>query len=189
MRSLPALLTILLFSVFLFSCKKSNSSTSGGGGGSVQGNWKFLYLTAQTQGTATVSGVTDITKSTYTTTDNSGTFSFTADSVVVTNLTYTANFSAEAYTYLGSTLLDSLSEPLSETIPATNESTAYKQIGNDSLYFPSGGFSAGGSMGTTIASGARYVISNDTLKINQQLNITEQGIAYTGSETIYLLKQ
>jgi hypothetical protein len=188
MRS-PLTLLITFFALScLFSCKKNNSSP-GGGGGSVQGNWTFLFLTAQTQATATSSGVTDITKSSYTTTNNTGTMTFTADSVVVNNLSYSANFTAIVDLYLGSTLLDSTSVPYSFSLPATNESDAYRQIGNDSLYFPAGGFTTAGGSGATLASGARYVINKDTLKITAHVSQDQSGVLATGTETVYLLKQ
>jgi hypothetical protein len=82
--------------------------------------------------------------------------------MVVTNLTYSAGFNA-----------------------VSNE-----QIGNDSLYFPTGGFSsASGGSGTTQATGARYVIDNDTLKMSVQGSENMPGIVGTATETIYLLKQ
>lgn len=187
MRSLLALLITLIGFSCIVSCKKSNSSP-GGSGGSVQGNWTFLYLTAQTQATTSVSGVTYVTKSSYTTTNNSGTIAFTADSAVITNLAYTANFTAVSYLYLGGALLDSASVPFSQALPATDESSAYKQIGNDSLYFPAGGFTSLSS-GTTQATGARYLINKDTLKLSVQVSGDTSGVVAKGTETVYLLKQ
>lgn len=188
MRTPLTMLTVFFVLFGLVSCKKNNSSP-GGGGGSVQGNWTFLFLTAQTQASTTSTGVTDITKSSYTTTNNTGTMSFTADSLVINNLSYTANFSAVSYLYLGSTLLDSTSLPYSTVLPSTDESTAYKQIGNDSLYFPGGGVTSIGGSGTTQASGARYVINKDTLKISAKVSESVSGVLATGTETVYLLKQ
>jgi len=188
MRSLLTWLTVfvLFFAMILSSCKKNNSSP---GGGSVQGNWKFLFLTAQTQATATISaGVTGVTKSSFTTTGNSGTFAISADSMAVSNLAYSATFNEVTYLYLGNTVLDSTSAPYSENLPATSETIAYKQIGKDSLYFPSGGFSTGGT-GSVQASGAHYVIRNDTLKITVQDSENNMGIVGTATETIYLLRQ
>lgn len=63
--------------------------------------------------------------------------------MVVTNLTYSAGFNA-----------------------VSNE-----QIGNDSLYFPTGGFSsASGGSGTTQATGARYVITATTYAYYQGMS-------------------
>lgn len=183
MRPLLTLLIILCVFSCMVSCKKNNSSP--GGGGSVQGNWTFLFVTAQTETSVTSSGVTAITKSSYTTTNNTGTITITADSMVVANLSYTANFTAISYFYVGSTLLDSTSLPYSVTLPATNESSPYKQVGSDSLYFSAGS----GVSGSTQATGARYVINKDTLKITAQVNEIESGILATGTETLYLLKQ
>jgi hypothetical protein len=187
MRSFLTLLTVLLFFTAFFSCKKSNSSTNGGG--SVQGNWKFLYLTGQTNETAISSGVTDVTTSSFTSIDNSGTFDFTADSAIVTNLTYTLSGTELSEEFVSGTLLDSFRLPLSEAVPATSETVAYQQIGSDSLYFPSGSFSTAGTTGATQSSGARYVIKNDTLILTEQLNEIQSGVNVTAVQTAYLLKQ
>ena len=188
MRSLLCILAGLFLISCAVSCKKNNSSP---GGGSVQGNWLFLFLKAQTQSTiATGTGETDVTKSSFTTTGNSGTIAFTADSMVSNGLAYSANFLATDYLYFGGSIYDSISMPFSESIPPTSESVACKQIGNDSLYFPGGGFTSPASGGSgSQASGARYVIDKDTLKINVQASETVSGGLETLNETVYLLKQ
>lgn len=188
-RLLTMLTLFLSFAVF-FSCKKSNSSINGGG--SVRGNWNFVYLKAQTNATVSSNGSSNVTKSEYTSMNGSGTIDFTADSVIVTNLSYTISGMEWFYVYVGNTLLDSVSTPLSGPIPAYDEAATYQQIGNDSLYFPAGSFSTTGIAGTTQVNGARYVFKNDTLEITEQLTVTQSGVNTTvssASETIYLLKQ
>lgn len=189
MRCLPCILAGLFLISCVASCKKNNASP--GGGGPVQGKWQFLFLTAQSQSTiATGTGETDVTKSSFTTTGNSGTITFTADSMVSNKLAYSANFVATDYLYFGGSVYDSISMPFTESIPPTSESVAYKQVGNDSLYFPGGGFTspASGTAGSQ-ASGARYVINKDTLKINVQGSEPVSGGVATINETVYLLKQ
>ena len=189
MRPPLTLLTAFLFFAVLYSCKKSNSST---GGGSVQGNWKVLFLTAQTQASSMANGLTTITKTSYKTTNNGGTVAFTADSMIITGLTYSVDTVTWVYLYLGSVLLDSVVQAFSLQIPAYNQTTACKQIGNDSLYFPNGGLTAGSASGTSTVSqpaGARYVISKDTLKMNVLSSETVMGISETLNGTLYLLKQ
>ena len=187
-RLLTMLTLFLSFAVF-FSCKKSNSKN---GGGSVRGNWKFVYLKAQTNTTVSQNGSSNIDKSEYTGMNGSGTIDFTADSVIVTNLSYTISGMEWFYVYVGNTLLDSVSSPLSGLVPAFDEATTYQQIGNDSLYFPAGMFSTTGITGTTQVNGARYVFKNDTLEITEQLTVTQSGVNTSVSsviETLYLLQQ
>lgn len=187
MRSFLTLLTALLFFIAFFSCKKSNSS--GSGGGSLQGTWKFVYLTGQDDVSATSGGITEVSKSTFSSSGASGTITFTADSATVANLSYTENANTTAYVYQGSTLIDSVSTPSSISVPATNEAVACQQIGSDSLYFPGGSFATGGSSGAIQSSGGHYTLSNDTLVLTESAVISISGESGTATEITRWLKQ
>jgi len=190
MRPTYVLTTIL--ALFLFaavSCKKSNPNSNGSGSSSVQGNWNFSYMTATTSVTATQSGVTTVTHTYYKTKNNAGTIKFTADSMAVTGLTYTVDTTATAYVYYGSTLFDSVSAPFTYSLPATSQTVYYKIIGSDSIYLPNGGIVPAGYTGTVPASGGRFVIVNDTLKLTVQGFQSASGASESVNGTIFMKRQ
>lgn len=189
--------------ILIASCSKSKSGPSTQG--PLGGNWNFVSLHMQTQATiqATIPGPagpeTDktVTNSNYTTIKNAGVIVFTADSMVATGLTYTIADSLYAYNYINGIFTDSSHSPFTGGFPPINNSSAYKLIGTDSLYFPGGGSLAGlsGSQ-ATVASGAKFVINGNTMTITGQINQTSspviQGITAseveTGAYTITLQK-
>lgn len=195
------LLALLALSLVFVSCKKSNDS---GNSGQLIGNYKFLYVSLQSQDIAEESagGQTEktITYSNYTTVQNSGTVSFTADSIAAHGVGYTATFDALGYVYLNNVLTDSLSFPFSETYPPTNSATKYDIIGKDSIYFHGGYPTAGLGGGSTIAppSGGRFSFKSDTLFIVSHVfqatppqssgGVTVSSSA-TGVATMAMLKQ
>ena len=170
------------------SCKKSNPS-SNGGSSSIQGNWNFSYMTANTSVTATQTGITTVTNTNYKTKNNAGTIKFTADSMTVTGLTYTVDTTATAYIYYGSTLFDSVSAPFTYSLPATSQTVYYKIIGSDSIYMPNGGIVPTGYTGAVPASGGRFVIANDTLKLTVQGFQSASGATESVKGTIYMKRQ
>lgn len=191
MRKISALLVLIgLFA----ACKKSNQSGSGSGSGSIDGTWNFLYMTATTRDNqASVGGYSSTTFMSYKTINNSGTVTFTTDSMRVTNLSYSVSGNAETYLYLGNTLQDSVSIPVSAALPATTESILIKQIGSDSLYAPNGGIVPASYNGTVIGagqpSGVHYVIKNDTLNMTQIVSTSVSGASVSAVATMTLVRQ
>src|SRR5579871_6848965 len=117
----------------LFACKKSGSLTSQG----LSGNWVFLGMSAQTQTTENeAGGVTAVANASYITKNNGGTIQFSGDSMVVSGLTYTVDTSFMTRFYYSGILYDSITSPLSLSIPASSATLKYKLIGSDSLYYP-----------------------------------------------------
>ena len=175
------LLACLFAVMVIVSCKKSSSPQNSNG---LIGNWNFLYIKANTTASITVSGISNVTVANYTSQSNTGTATFTADSMALKNLAYAINTNATAYQYMGSTLIGSSTVPFNVTVPSTTETVAYKVIGSDSLYFPGGGPVPGSG------SGGRFTIKGDTLNI--AINGSSPGpggVTEVVSGNIYFLKQ
>jgi len=194
-----------LFLLTFIACKKDNSGTGGAAPAALAGNWSFVSLTAHTQSTVTETGggVTDksVTISQYTTTNNSGLVTFSADSMYSKGVGYSVNTVAEGYEYENGVLLDSIGAPFTFTYPPTTSTAKYQLIGKDSLYFPGGGglVSTPGSGGTpsSVASGGHFVINGSTMTItvggSQSTTQSGGGITVTSQvqavETVTLIKQ
>ncbi|HVS98151.1 MAG TPA: hypothetical protein VHE54_16760 [Puia sp.] len=175
------LLTCLVVVMIIVSCKKSNSPQNPNG---LVGNWNFLYIKANTTASITVSGITNVTVANYTSQNNAGTATFTADSLALKGLAYSVNTTATAYQYMGSTLIGSSTVPFTASVPSTNETVAYKVIGSDSLNFPGGGPVPGAG------SGGRFTIKGDTLNIAVNgSTIGPGGVNEVVTGNIYFLKQ
>lgn len=175
------LLIIFAPLLIVFSCKKSSPSTTSN---PLVGNWNFLYIKAITTGTITVSGTTTVVDANYTTQNNSGTAQFTNDSMALKGLAYSVSTTATLYTYVGSTLINTTTQPYSTALPATSETVAYKVIGTDSIYFPAGGPVPGSG------NGGHFAINKDTLSV--AVTGTQPGpggVLETVNASIYFLKQ
>ena len=176
--------TLLLFFaplLIVFSCKKSSPAATSN---ALVGNWNFLYIKANTSGTITVSGATNIITANYTTQNNAGTAQFTIDSMALKGLAYTVNTTATVNTYAAGVLINTTTQPYSTSLSPTTETVAYKVIGSDSIYFPAGGPVPG------TGSGGRFAINQDTLSI--AISGTQPiagGVLETVNANIYFLKQ
>jgi hypothetical protein len=177
---LSAVLLILTMS----ACKKSNSGSSSSTNPLAGGTWNFVDLSSNANLTATESGlisgkIVDLTD--FTTIDNSGTISFTADSMSGSGIGYTIDTTYTTYTYVGSTN-DTVTTPYTTTIAPTSSSTSYQLIGSDSIYFGSGTpFSVSLYAGDTVKiEGVHFSISGNTLTltstIDQAGSVTYEGI-------------
>jgi hypothetical protein len=147
--------------------------------------------------------VTDksVTISQYTTTNNSGLVTFSADSMFGKGVGYSINTVAEGYVYENGAFIDSVDVPFSFTYPPTNSTAKYQLIGKDSIYFPGGGgfASASGSGGIqqTAGGGGHIVISGNKMTlsvvVSQSTTQSAGGITVTnlaqGTETVILTKQ
>jgi hypothetical protein len=165
-----ALFAILSVSSLIFSCKKEDS-TAGNNADALKGSWKFLTMKAKTKATTTYDfgGIlmSEIVTSDYTTTNGVGTFTFADGTATAQGMGYSLETDVFMESYENGQLTDTMSMPMSFTMPPTNSSGQYKVIGSDSLYFPAGGIISGnvpgGSDVTTIASGYKFTIAGDTL--------------------------
>ena len=189
LKKLP-LLSLLALSLILNSCHKNNDAA--GNSGQLAGNYKFVYISLQAQSTGqqTGSGQTlkTITYTSYKTTNNSGTVTFTKDSIFSKGVGYSANTISKSDVYENGTLTDSFSFPLVQTYPPSNSSTKFDVIGQDSIVFHGGYLALGLGGNTTVApsSGGRFAFKGDSLiltsKISQTLPPqTSSGVTVTQS--------
>jgi hypothetical protein len=166
------------------ACKKSNSGGTSSSTNPLTGTWNFVDLNSNANLTATESGfvsgkIVDITD--FTTIDNSGTITFTADSMSGSGVGYTIDTTYTTYTYVGSTN-DTVTTPYTTTVAPTSSSTSYQLVGSDSIYFGSGTpFYVSLYAGDTVKiEGAHFSISGNTLTltstIDQAGNVTYEGI-------------
>lgn len=162
------------------SCQKESSvdSTSGSGGtggtgggttGSIIGTWKFVNAINDATATVIMDDGTDIIKTVsltkYTTENNKGTVTFTADKMIYKDLSYSVNFTTKGYFYVNADLVDSVEAPFTFTLPAYNAETPYTRIGADSLVITGGSLSvpSGGSGGQTQTQGFKYRFEGNKL--------------------------
>ncbi|HEY4286498.1 MAG TPA: hypothetical protein VGN00_05315 [Puia sp.] len=201
MKELP-LLSLIATSLILGSCHKNNDAP--GNSGQLAGNYKFLFVSLQAQSTQQESGggqtEKTITYTNYKTINNSGTVTFTQDSIFSKGVGYTANTTLKAIVYENGTLTDSLTLPFSQTYPPSNSSTKFDVYGQDSVAFHGGYLTTGLSGGTAIAppSGGRFSFKGDTLFITSTFtqtlpNQTSGGVtvsqAASGVAVIGMLRQ
>jgi hypothetical protein len=185
------------------SCHKSNSAAPGNPAQLV-GNYQFLYVSVSVQAITQASGAGQtektISNSNYKTIDNSGTVTFTKDSIAWKGIGYTADYNAFVSEYLNGVLSDTLSYPITLTLDPVNSTTKYDVIGQDSLYVHGGYPTAGIGGGTTIAppSGGIFSFKGDTLFLTSKVNQTNppqtmSGVTITtsanGVAVMALLKQ
>ena len=181
-------LSALLIVIVLVSCKKENSESQKQN--ALVGNWKFISMHAITESTNQYTDISTVfktvTASDYTTTNNGGTLSITAEQMNGEGLTYSISDTATALVYEDGVLTDSTSFPFDFDLAATNSSSSYKLIGSDSIYFPGGGFISSPSLSGTqqnVAGGAKFSISSNLLTMvtiyNKDTTVNNSGITET----------
>lgn len=170
------LLCLIALSLVIASCHKNNSVA--GNSAQLVGNYKFLYLSAQTQSISQVSGggqtIRTVTYSNYKTVQNTGTVTFTQDSIASKAVGYAANTTSASYIYQNGVLTDSIAMPFSVSVPPSNSATKFDVIGQDSIFFH-GGYLAmglGGSSAIAPPSGGRFSFKGDTLFITSKVQQT-----------------
>jgi hypothetical protein len=184
MVSKITVLSAVLVILTLGACKKSNSGSSTTANPLAGGTWNFVDLSSNANLTATESGlisgkIVDITD--FTTIDNSGSITFTADSMSGSGIGYTIDTTYTTYTTVAGTT-DTVTTPYTTTIAPTSSSTSYQLIGTDSIYFGAGTpFSVSLYAGDTVKiEGAHFSISGNTLTltstIDQAGNVTYEGL-------------
>jgi hypothetical protein len=150
----------------------SNNNNGRDTGNAITGTWNFLSMHVSMRTTARfhLDSAEDktISKSNYTTQNNTGTLVIDDSVITVSNLSYTVNSTVRGYIYKNNVLTDSSKMPFSFSLPAVNTSGKYKLIGSDSIYFPEGSImTISGTSSTAQPSGAKLKIIGDTLKITQ----------------------
>ncbi|MBX3256910.1 MAG: hypothetical protein KF862_22425 [Chitinophagaceae bacterium] len=190
MKAVLNFVFVCFCSLILFSCQKelsidtsvtgsnnnNNNNNSDDDNTSIIGEWNLLEIDMDVSSTVetSLSGITQQTVSSYKTTTihNSGSLAFTATDMQSKNMQYSISTEISLMSYTGGQpdMDEPMKMPFDFTVPATNSSAKYKQIGSDSLYFPDGNFllmpEAANGMPTEMYSepgGVKFSIASDTL--------------------------
>lgn len=178
---------VLCFLLVAISCKKSAQPPAAN---AVTGNWNFVSANVQAKVLVLQTGDTSISYPGYLSQHNSGTISFTVDSMSVNGLGYAVDTSFKTYFYANGAIFDSASTPLTGMLQPTSTGTTYRMVNTDSLYFANAGvFYPAGVTAPSQGQGASFVVSGDTLRIISQINDTTSGGITIGKGTITLVRQ
>ena len=195
------LLLSVLFCLSIVSCQKGiegplpPGTVSGGtgnnnGGTDITGTWKLISVEAKTSSTneVTLGGelIKTVTESNYVTENSKGTVTFDASKMTSKDVSYDINTISKITTYENGVLLDTLSLPMSVSVPASSGAASFIRIGSDSLYFQSGSLFMGGTTQDTQAGGAKIKLEQDKLYLEQthskSTTISDQGATMTTFE-------
>ena len=190
MKTFVNFILFTIISIILFSCQKElsidnslpgndNGSSNGGNSGntSIIGDWNFIAadidVSVAGQAAGTAQGTVKFTNAFKTTTINStSSLKLTATDFQSTNLSYSISTNMQVSTVVSGISTPPQMVPVNSDMPASSSSGKYRQIGNDSLYFPDGTFisipEASGDIPSSVSGGpdgARFSIVSDTLKI------------------------
>ncbi len=179
---------------FVFvSCQKEiplnnfGDITPGGGGNSILGTWIFAGATVSSYSEATANDGGSINKSVskidYSTKNNTGTYTFTADKINSNGVSYLIDTTGIVYYYTNGVFEDSLDIPFTFPVSLDSTSSDYKLVGTDSFYVSGASFSINTGTGTTavnsLPSGGKYNISGNTLILSfattRDTTITDSG--------------
>ncbi len=188
MRATSVFILCLSCGLIVISCKKSNSSSTSTN--AVTGTYTFVNMNVQSKETQNeANGIVAVAVANYITQNNTGTIQFTADSMAANGVGYSVDTSVITSFYLSGTLYAADTTAFTATVPATSTTQAYKLVGTDSLYFPNGGLIPTGLTSSGAGSGARFVVTGDTLKLYTSASDTTSGVIQSGTGVITLLKQ
>jgi hypothetical protein len=165
-----SILTAFSFLLVLAACKKETSASAD----SLAGTWNFISMSASTNVTYNYTDFgtqyKDISISNYTSSNGSGSVTFSGDNVTSKNIGYSVSTTVFEQSYEDNVLVDTFSMPFNFSVQPTSSTTTYKIIGSDSLWFPGGNIVSSQSLpngsAPAVASGYRFNISNDTLTLS-----------------------
>jgi len=176
MKKKYCLVLIILFTACQKGIEPFNDNTGSSGTSPVSGTWNFISLTGNTQA---IQEFTDdsidystTTNSAYTSTNNTGTITFSDSDFTSNNIGYLVSSEFTSYNYENGVLIDTVHLPFSITIDSSNAAGTYKLIGSDSIYFPAGGFVSynGNEPAQAVPSGGKFSISGNILTITQMIS-------------------
>jgi hypothetical protein len=173
------------------ACKKSNHSA---GPNPLPGTWTFDGETTNADITSTASfgpiSVSVHNLIDFRTIDNTGSITFTTDSLELAGVGYTIDTTYTTITNTGVTI-DTTISPLMTTANPATESFSYQLIGQDSIYFPNGSpfaLNVDSIQPPIQIHGAHFTISSTTLTFTSTLlqsgNETVNGITAPTTGTI-----
>ncbi|GGH60761.1 uncharacterized protein YdeI (BOF family) [Filimonas zeae] len=171
---------------------------------SLIGTWIFTGMQAKLVSDMTMSvqgmGTRSVTTTEYTTTDNSGTITFTTDKATTKDIVYSVSTTSKAKIYVTGMETQDYSFPFAYTASASSGSNNYRTVNSDSLYFPGGGLVSvdvpnnTGQNGTypTQAAGYKYKITGNTLTLSLNTNIKPdmppmEGVTYNGNNHVNIV--
>lgn len=141
-KNTSLLLTVAMLTIFT-SCQKELSFEDGGpdANRSIIGDWNFVGASGNMETTVagTVNGTpgSAIATINFSTKNNSGTATFTADNFSYTNITYDIDTSAIVKLYALGFLVDEIEQPIAFNFPPASRSVGYVLNTTDSLTFES----------------------------------------------------
>jgi hypothetical protein len=162
MRKFPQLIAFCSILLALVSCSKeksidtlgatpggssgngngNGSGTGGSSNGSEVANWKFVSMHVVTNETMEfdMMGVSTkvITTSDYTTNDNAGYFKFDGSAMATTDWAFSVNTQQKLTMTAAGQSYPAQNMPFTAQLDPTTETSNYKKIGTDSLYFAAG---------------------------------------------------
>jgi hypothetical protein len=134
------------------------------------GTWTFVNLVAETNTTLTIENEKSVTITNYTTLENTGVITITADSLNTDNFGYKVNtWTFNAY-YVDNMVEDTFSLPFQFTAEKYSSKSKYKWISKDSLYGESGTTTTGSTTVKSIPAGIKLGWSGDTLLMITKLD-------------------
>jgi len=159
---------------------------------SIQGNYKFLYMTVSSNAANEASSGDEVDKtvtvSQYTTINNAGTIKFDANTMSSSNLAYDINTIAKGYIYANGTLIDSVDTPLQYSAPVSSSRISYRMVGSDSLYCSSGSMFLSNTTQATNPIGVKLQVGGNklymTMRQNQSTTQNVQGVNIVYTSTL-----
>lgn len=183
MLNRSSFLAVTICLLLSFACKKSNHSGNNSGTNPLTGSWTFTGETTNANITSSASfgpiTVKVVNLIDFRTLDNTGSLTFTSDSLDAAGVGYTIDTTYTTYTYTGSSIDTTISSMMT-TVPSTDTSVSYQLIGQDSIYFPNGSpfaLNVDSIQPPVKINGAHFTISGSTLTISSALN-------QSGNETV-----
>ena len=176
-------ITSVLVLILLVSCKKdvSNQNTN------IQGNYKFLSMTAHTVSTTRTSYAGDVEEATtysdYITQNNTGTLKIDASTITTQNISYTIDTIMTSI-FVSNGTRDTMQMPFQFTAPASSSTTPYKTITADSIYCPSGSLLMNGTSQATIPTGVK--LKTDGNKLYMTFQGTQTSTQTYQGQTVYI---
>lgn len=144
------------------------------------GTWTFVNMVAATNTTLTISNEKTVAISDYTTIENTGIITITADSLNTDNFGYKVDdWTFNAY-YEDNIEKESFTVPLQFTAEAYSSRSKYKWVSKDSLYGESGTTTMGNTTVKSIPAGIKLGWSGDTLLMITKLDTTGKQLLPSG---------
>ena len=182
MRKIMGFVFLSAFFFWLFACKKDNNSSASAS--VLAGTWAFTGMHATTSATSLDSGngfsSKDITTSDYQTTANGGTVTISGNNMTGTGITYAANIIAFSTEYQDGILIDTFSNSIPFTVPATNTSSTFEVIGKDSIHYTGANIFGSTGSGAPAASGSKFSVSGNILTLTSVVSRDTVSIVGTG---------